>query len=142
MAIYLSRIGNGVNFNNSKQYEIWGYNKNSKKIISNMKKDDIIIFIENGGGSNVKGIARFENYKDINDEPLINIHTIDNVILCWTDYEKYPIQIKYTNFKNLNNLEIHNFKGQTSIRIFDNKKHKFICKNNLIDIETLISILY
>ena len=76
MAIYLSRIGNGVNFNNSKQYETWGYNKNSKKIISNMKKDDIIIYIGNGGGSNVKGIARFENYKDINDEPLINIDTI------------------------------------------------------------------
>lgn len=41
-----------------------------------MKKDDIIIYIGNGGGSNVKGIARFENYKDINDEPLINIDTI------------------------------------------------------------------
>ena len=63
---YISRIGDGVDFNKSKEYGIWGYNrKTSKKIISNIKKDDPIIFIKNGGGINIIGMALFENYKDI-----------------------------------------------------------------------------
>lgn len=141
MTIYISRIGDGVDFNKSKKYGIWGYNrKTSKKIISNMKKDDIIIFIKNGGGINIIGMALFENYKDINEEKLIKIDTIDNDILCWKYYEEYPIQIKYINFIDLK-LELH-LEGQTSLRIFDKEKHIFKKENKVIDIETLISILY
>lgn len=140
--IYLCRVGDGINFNNSKNIKIWGFNKCYKNKISNINNNDKLIFIKNGGI--VLGIACFESYKDKNDEPLINIDTETNNILNWINNENYPIQIKYKNFIDLHNLKIENLKCRSSLINF-NKKYKFIM-NNInsyeIEIDNIIKILY
>jgi hypothetical protein len=134
--IYLCGISDGINFNNSRPLNIWGFNERHLKSISSFNNNTILCFIKKGGI--VVGIAYFESYKNIKDEPLLNIETENNDNLGWIDYDKYPIQIKYLNFIEIKNLKYKNKLSQCSLFKYDREKHKF----NKYDLETIIDIKY
>lgn len=119
--IYLISISNGNNFNKSFKYGIWGFSVNHKKTL---KKGDILLFYKNKeeGENKVIGVATFNSH--LNEK-------IDNDKLNWEGYENFHYQIKYEDFRELNDVEV---KVDCPINTFKEYKkyHIITYKKNII----------
>lgn len=113
---YIIRVGDGINFKNSK-FPFWGIksgnNNQFKSRVAKFKKGDILWFMVNkSDGARLIAMAEYEKFFDRREEPLIYIHTITNRQQNWTEpnigEEDWSIQIHYTN---LYLIEKHNIKA-------------------------------
>ena len=138
--IYLNCISNGNNFNKSSKYGIWGFSSNHKKIL---KKGDILLFY--------KKIEEGEEYNKVIGFATYNSHLnekIDNDKLNWEGYEKFPYQIKYEDFRELNDVEFYLKStgciiGQKSFREYKEHHHIITYKKNIIkDLKSFIEETY
>lgn len=98
---WLIRVGDGVNFRNSK-YPFWGVKRGRydfiKKTIIKMKIGDILCFITSKPhGGKIIGMAEYTGFYDRKDEPLFQIHTKTNKEQNWSGDEEFDIQIQYKN---------------------------------------------
>lgn len=101
---WLIRVGDGVNFRNSK-YSFWGVKRgrrNSiKSVVSKINIGDILCFITSKPhGGKIIGIAEYTGFYDRKDEPLFQIHTKTNKEQNWNGNEEFDIQIQYRNLYN------------------------------------------
>ena len=111
---FFIRVGDGINFRNSK-YPIWGikYYNGIKTIIQKyMKSGDILWFITSKTTTNktsiVIGMAEYVNMYDRRDETIIALNTYTNEEIGWSTDTNWDIQITYKNLYCGNNIEKHN----------------------------------
>ena len=102
---YILRIGDGIHWENSKKYRVWGLKKKWKSNIKKIRYGDILWFIRGKGGV-VVGMAEFICFYDKRDEPLVNINTIDNYELGYKGEESWDIQIRYKNLYTIKKQNI------------------------------------
>ena len=98
---WIFRVGDGVNFKNSKQ-PFWGVKRGKngciKTVVKKLNVGDVCIFLTSKSyGGNVIGIAEYTGFYDREDEPLIPIHTSTNEEQNWIGDDPWDIQIHYTN---------------------------------------------
>lgn len=98
---WIFRVGDGVNFKNSKQ-PFWGVKRGKngciKTVVKKLNVGDVCIFLTSKPyGGNVIGIAEYTGFYDREDEPLIPIHTSTNEEQNWIGDDPWDIQIHYTN---------------------------------------------
>jgi hypothetical protein len=103
---WIIRVGDGINFKNSK-YPFWGMKKGSgggiKTLASKIKRGDILWFVTNKKyGGYLIGMAEFINMFDKDDEPLVEINTHSNLKQNWIGNDNWKLQV---NYKNLYNTE-------------------------------------
>tara|TARA_B100000963_G_C22606621_1_gene662820 strand:- start:1463 stop:1924 length:462 start_codon:yes stop_codon:yes gene_type:complete len=103
---WIIRVGDGINFKNSK-YPFWGMKKGSgggiKTLASKIKRGDILWFVTNKKhGGYIIGMAEFINMFDKDDEPLVEINTQSNLKQNWVGNDNWKLQV---NYKNLYNTE-------------------------------------
>jgi hypothetical protein len=138
---WLIRVGDGINFKNSKK-NIWCLN-NSKKTLAMLNKfneNDVLWFISNKTYDNIiLGMAHYKCYFIKTDEPLININTYSNDECGFDDNNDYDIQIHYTKFYNTERQQIQLiFKCMSPIINYNNN----IQKINVDLISHYINYLY
>ena len=102
---WIIRIGDGVNFKNSK-YPFWGMKKGKDGciktfLINHVKEGDILWFCTNKkhGGIAI-AMAEYTTFYDRSDEPLIKINTYTNKDQNWIGDEDWSIQMHYKNLYN------------------------------------------
>lgn len=96
---WLIRVGDGINFKNSK-YAFWGMKRGRsyKSLLQRMNRGDIIwFFTSKAFGGKIVGMAEYKDLYDREDEPLLRIHTLTNEEQNWTGDEDWDLQIHYTN---------------------------------------------
>jgi hypothetical protein len=122
---WIIRIGDGKNFINSSNKNIWGINSNNsnnKYFLKYVKKDDILWFIKNKSNGKILAMATFKSVHKRELEPLINL-TLDNTELGWDNISNIDIEIHYENLYNLNNCNLlTNIRGMSTIRKYDINK--------------------
>ena len=119
--IWLYRIGDGINFNNSKQHNIFSCSKSCKSnypFIKNVKRGDILLFIPNESKGKVTHVSTFKGIKER------TAYTMTNEELGWDNsknwYDHY--EVHYTNLYDLSCVEPAIYipiKGQNPIRLYD-----------------------
>tara|TARA_Y100000589_G_C27025021_1_gene576561 strand:- start:295 stop:894 length:600 start_codon:yes stop_codon:yes gene_type:complete len=119
--IWLYRIGDGINFNNSKEHNIFSCSKSCKSnypFIKNVKRGDILLFIPNESKGKVTHVSTFKCIKER------TAYTMTNEELGWDNsknwYDHY--EVHYTNLYDLSCVEPAVYipiKGQNPIRLYD-----------------------
>ncbi len=108
------RIGDGVNFENSSNFKVWGCKKRtSKSFLNEIKNGDIIWFVPNQDTSGQKGkiyyCAIYQSHQERVTGPLIAL-TETNEELGWHNVENWnsdwDVQIHYTKLFKINNLNL------------------------------------
>ena len=106
---WIIRVGDGENFRNSK-YPIWGLKKGNgsvEGIVKKIKRGDILWFLTSKKyGGILIGMAKFIDYNNRKNEPLVNINTVSNKDQNWKGDEEWDIQIKYGNLYEIEKQEI------------------------------------
>ena len=125
---WLIRVGDGINFKNSKK-NIWSLNSNkiTNTIINNQfNENDILWFIGNKKINNIiLGMAKYKCYYSKTDELLINIDTYSNNDCGFDNENEYDLQIHYTEFYNTERQQIQLiFKCMSPIINYNNNFEK------------------
>lgn len=119
---WIFRIGDGINFNNSSKYQIWGIKeKTSKSFLTNVKEGDHLWFVENIKGGKIIAMATYKSHNNRNlGGELIDI-CHNNEELGWNEEaNKYNIEIHYVNLYNLSEYNLLTFiRGPFTIRKFN-----------------------
>tara|TARA_Y100001958_G_scaffold159634_1_gene162131 strand:+ start:1799 stop:2287 length:489 start_codon:yes stop_codon:yes gene_type:complete len=134
---WIIRVGDGINFRNSK-YPFWGVVRgrcgSQKTNVKKIKKGDILWFLTSKKyGAKIIGMSEYCEFYDREDEPLIQINTMTNEQQNWIGNIEWDIQIHYCNFYNTEKQNITGiFRHPQSI--IDYYKFKD-CLNKDLDIE-------
>ena len=107
---WIIRVGNGINFKNSK-YPFWGVKRGwgggTKTIVEKFNKGDVLWFmVSKKFGGKMIGVAEYDKFYDKTDEPLIKINTYTNEEQNWYGPELWDLQIHYENLYNTENQDI------------------------------------
>jgi hypothetical protein len=131
---WLLRIGDGNNFKNSIQHNIWGLKEiNSKSFIKEVKENDVLWFIPTNSNGLLAYVAEYKcSYKE-NDAN--NTYDINNLWHKYADYsDTWNIIIEYKNLKNISNRNIlSNIKGNSTLRRYVHGKTVEIDLYNLFN---------
>lgn len=107
---WIIRVGNGINFKNSK-YPFWGIKRGKnnciKSFISKINTGDILWFLTSKSYNNIIiGMAEFTHFYDRLDEPLLSINTISNQEQGWNSDTPWDLQLHYINLYNTERQQI------------------------------------
>ncbi len=133
---YIIRVGDGINFRNSK-YPFWGVKRGRngciKSIVEKINIGDILWFMTSKPyGGKLIGVSEYNGFYDINDEPLLQINTKTNKEQNWSGDDIWDIQMNYIN---LYITERQNITGciQCSSIILNYEKFKGKINGNLYE---------
>jgi hypothetical protein len=106
---WLLRVGDGNHFTTSQRYSRWGvYSKHSwvPSFLRNVRKGDLIWFIQSKSGGKVMGVASFSHHCPRVTGPLIAL-TPTNDDLGWTKTDGYwDTEVHYTNLYDLSTISV------------------------------------
>lgn len=96
---WLIRVGNGINFKNSK-YPFWGIKRGKggcfKTVLKKFSEGDILwFFVSKSFGGIIIGMAVYTHFYDRLDEPLVPINTRTNEDQNWTGDQDWTLEIHY-----------------------------------------------
>ena len=120
---WLLRVGDGQNFINSSDKQIWGIqSKTNNSFLNQIKKDrHILWFITNKSNGKILAMTEYKSHNKRELGILINI-TQSNEELGWSEYE-CDTEIHYNNLYNLENCNLlTNLKGMRTIRKYEKEK--------------------
>jgi hypothetical protein len=144
---YILRIGDGINFKNSSKFHIWGVESKWKTFLKNVKKGDKLWFMINKDknkkdtdNGQLIAVADYDyhNKRIIGD--LISL-TLTNEELEWDGEQakKCDIEIHYNNLYNITYCNLFsNIKGQSTIRIYDDKCKEKMLINLIVEYEYIV----
>jgi len=132
---WLIYTGDGVNFCNSSQLNLWGINTSSpsgKHFIANAKEGDILWFVQSKTHGKIIAMTMYRSYRKRELGPLIDVSLTDDE-LGWNKPLKpralntWDTEIHYTNLYNVSTCELlTHIVGPNPIR-----KYTDACKINL-----------
>lgn len=98
---WIIRVGDGINFRNSK-FPFWavkrGKNNNIKSIVKKINYGDTLWFLTSiPNGDKIIGMSEYCGFYDRKDEPLLQFNTKTNEEQNWKGDEKWDIQLQYCN---------------------------------------------
>tara|TARA_B110000967_G_C18515027_1_gene378240 strand:+ start:166 stop:627 length:462 start_codon:yes stop_codon:yes gene_type:complete len=123
---WLLRVGDGKNFINSSEKQIWGISSKAsgKYFTENVKPGDRLWFVTSKSKGKLLAVATHRSHNKREIGPLINISKTDEE-LGWTGSEtdwKSDIEIHYTDLYGLNSLELlTHIKSPLTIRKYNEK---------------------
>ncbi len=129
---WLIRIGDGINFNNSREHNLWGFNDHvfSKHFISNARPNDTLWFVTANSKGHIIAFAKYQSYNKKVDEPIYNT----NLSNGWNKYKHYSNEwktvIHYNDYHDIADAKVlSHIKGTSPIRLY-----KYNLSINLDDI--------
>ena len=137
---WILRVGDGQNFNNSSNHEIWGVKSNCcKNILKRIRSGDRLWFVKNGSGGKLIGVSIYCSHNTRVFGPLLNISMTDKE-LGWTSKHRvspWDIEIHYTDLYRLEHLCLLTYiKGQTPVREYnENCKIDLLAEYNMIKLD-------
>jgi hypothetical protein len=128
---WLINIGNGKNFNNSKDFGIWGINSNAKTpFVKKCKKGDILWFIlskvkDEDKYGKIFGCAEFVEFVERETGPLVSL-TDDNEKLGWDEKgDRCDVEVHFTKLEfqpPSNPLYIGRYFSRNSVYSYENNR--------------------
>lgn len=115
---WILRIGDGKNFENSSQHNIWGiYSKNKKNFLENVQRGDRLWFVLNKSNGKLFGVATYTTYTYRDEKSL----TFEQ--LGWNG-TNWDIDIYYSDLYRLADRNLFTeIKGQVTIRKYNENIH-------------------
>jgi hypothetical protein len=105
---WILRIGDAINFINSSKYKLWCIKSRNKQFINNVKPNDILWFIKNGGQIIAMATYKYHNKREFGE--LINISLTDEELgFKNKNYDNWDIEVYYSNLYNLSNIEMYSY---------------------------------
>ena len=128
---WLLRISDGVHFNASSRYSIWGINSktgSSKYFIENVRKGDKLWFVKSNSNGLIVAVATYTGLQERINGPLFDI-TRTNEELGWTKQKgDWDYEIHYKDLYNLTHCNLESkIKSPVGIRRYNTN-----CKVNLV----------
>ena len=141
ISIWILRIGDGINFINSKKYGIFSCLKSSIKFIKNAKRGDILLFILNNSNCKVAYVATFYGIKER------TAHTMTNEQLGWDNSKNWNdrYELHYTNLYDLSYVEPPLYipiKGQATIRKYNESDYNINLIQVLKQLKRFAKVIY